>query len=652
MKLVEIKNNLAKLYYEPSVNPLVLSDFLLIDDENKPIIAQVVSIETTNNHNINCAVLRFSLDKNKDNTYSAYSGYTPPLSTSVTVIDNELLKTMFLSSSEFINVGKLTSSSRCDLNLDSSLLDNFLYIQSDRIQNIQNIFTKILTFNKKIPQKTLIVDFCNVFEFANVPVIQLGKEFKLPVSSEILNYIYEHDLTELTVEQKAIVQDIILELQAYIATLEQGFIPFNTLLDVVNSIYEADKSVAIILFRNKLLKYQQQNLFASDIKEIISLIQAIENYNCAVFNLSSFSSDWQQEALRFVLDNFDDKLYLLANVSDSNLSKGLLCDIYKHQSLVPVLASKYEYDYSIDLKSFAKNIMLFRPEQPQKTFAAYSSFLNNLNEDELIVSGVNTFFTPLIVGSLAEKLSLDVNNKSEILANEVGFAQKSEAEIFTTDSSSQNTGIYLEESDFLALDDISSEAEVTLEDEIAKDVDKMFYGDFSSDDSYSVDGITDADLDVLDTLNSDEKQYDNLNQSIENIETEELLLDNEVENIDESDELPGFSGLDVSLDVDSSDKHCIDTKSSLDELFDAEKPQPAMIDDTNTSVPVYTTELPTDGSFDTVKISEGNIVYHQKYGKGVVESIFSYGKRTLCTIQFDESGRKLLDPNVAKLEQV
>ena len=63
MKLVEIKNSLAKLYYEPLDFPLVISDFLTIDDGNQKILSQVVSIESTTKEDTNCAILKFSLDK-------------------------------------------------------------------------------------------------------------------------------------------------------------------------------------------------------------------------------------------------------------------------------------------------------------------------------------------------------------------------------------------------------------------------------------------------------------------------------------------------------------------------------------------------------------------------------------------------------------
>ena len=69
-------------------------------------------------------------------------------------------------------------------------------------------------------------------------------------------------------------------------------------------------------------------------------------------------------------------------------------------------------------------------------------------------------------------------------------------------------------------------------------------------------------------------------------------------------------------------------------------------------IPIYKADENTQASDDKIQISEGNIVYHEKYGKGVVEELFNYGKRTLCSIQFDNVGRRLLDPNLADLKQM
>lgn len=47
---------------------------------------------------------------------------------------------------------------------------------------------------------------------------------------------------------------------------------------------------------------------------------------------------------------------------------------------------------------------------------------------------------------------------------------------------------------------------------------------------------------------------------------------------------------------------------------------------------------------DTSEFKEGNRVIHAKYGEGTVEKIIAYGNKTLCAIQFDNVGRRLLDP--------
>ena len=51
-------------------------------------------------------------------------------------------------------------------------------------------------------------------------------------------------------------------------------------------------------------------------------------------------------------------------------------------------------------------------------------------------------------------------------------------------------------------------------------------------------------------------------------------------------------------------------------------------------------------------IEEGSIVYHEKYGRGVVEQLINYGSKSFCSILFDNIGRRLLDPNLAELKQM
>ena len=159
MKLVEIKNSLAKLHYEPVDFPLILSDFLTIDDGNQKIIAQVVSIESTKLDTTNCAILKFAIDINDDNEFSAYGGYVPALDALVSKTKNTILESIFSEKNDGINIGKVSSSSNIDVNLKKSLIENFLYIQADRFDDIQDITNKLINFNENENKKTLFIDF-------------------------------------------------------------------------------------------------------------------------------------------------------------------------------------------------------------------------------------------------------------------------------------------------------------------------------------------------------------------------------------------------------------------------------------------------------------------------------------------------------------
>lgn len=64
------------------------------------------------------------------------------------------------------------------------------------------------------------------------------------------------------------------------------------------------------------------------------------------------------------------------------------------------------------------------------------------------------------------------------------------------------------------------------------------------------------------------------------------------------------------------------------------------------SLPIYTEEQTPEGaSFKT-----GDKVEHAKYGKGVVVKIVQYEQRQLLQIEFEDSGKKLLDPKVADIK--
>ena len=70
----------------------------------------------------------------------------------------------------------------------------------------------------------------------------------------------------------------------------------------------------------------------------------------------------------------------------------------------------------------------------------------------------------------------------------------------------------------------------------------------------------------------------------------------------------------------------------------------------NEDLPVFPAE---ESSSDmSINFEQGDEVSHPKYGKGVVEKLIKYGNKTLCSIAFEEVGRRLLDPNISELQKL
>ena len=68
-------------------------------------------------------------------------------------------------------------------------------------------------------------------------------------------------------------------------------------------------------------------------------------------------------------------------------------------------------------------------------------------------------------------------------------------------------------------------------------------------------------------------------------------------------------------------------------------------------VPVYNADIPQEDMVMSDNIQQGDVVTHAKYGSGVVEKMIKYGNKTLFSINFDNIGRRLLDPTLTEIKK-
>ena len=165
--------------------------------------------------------------------------------------------------------------------------------------------------------------------------------------------------------------------------------------------------------------------------------------------------------------------------------------------------------------------------------------------------------------------------------------------------------------------DISDEENINIDEEvdrqIVEDVDKVYTTIKESDDS----DISDSDLDFIDELNSD----------------------------DEGDDLiEEYSGdiLEQPQESIIPEKQATERSPEILEKRDSDTP----------IVPVYDADIPQEDMVISDSIQQGDAVVHAKYGNGIVEKMIKYGTKTLFSINFENIGRRLLDPTLTEIKKM
>lgn len=628
MKILEVKNNLVKLHYDTASDNLVLSGFIVIKDVLQSFIGQIIHLESSAGNNTGIAKLLFTFDNN--GVITSYSGAVPNSESELDIVNSqELLELLPLQSPIFM--GELAQQG-IKLNLDKKIFEDKLLVccEKEGKKEIlsENFVSQLIASGSKVLAIDLNGNFDENMQLSQTKIVA-GKNFKLPLNYETINFIYEKGIDDATAETKALIQEVFLEVQNYVKTLPEQFIPFESFKNVVDSQYEEMDLVELLLLKNKLLKYYDAGVFAQEESEFNSLKNSLKTQLLTVLDLSKSDENIQREILSYaysLIAELDEKVYVVLNVNDDNSDKKLLKQIFTTKNAYSAIICDYSYKYIKELKQLSKNLILFAPIQQQNDFAAYNVFLNKLNEGEFVVYGQSTQHMPLIVK--------------------------------------------LEKAPQIVKEHIFVSPEDLLDEEIMQDVDAIYSapkadivsGENSvNENEFSVemveDDLTDADLDFLDEELVVETSVEE--QDFEPIEEEpDLAVEDYLSQLEEQAIAPDEHVLEEEIEIVSEEESNIfqDSFSNVMEQQAQVEQEPPALDilPANMSavpiVPIYSAEVESAAISD--ELVQGDIITHPKYGKGVVEKMISYGSKTLCSINFDNVGRRLLDPNLAELKKV
>lgn len=757
MKVLEIKNNLVKISYNREDN-LLLSGFVIIEDEQSPYVAQVLSLKADNG--INYAIVKLLFTFDTEGIVKNYDGTIPSLDSDVTKLtSDELLDILPVNNP--IDIGFLANQD-VDLKVDKSILENNLLICSENNENtnttIENFVFQLSTENNK----SVIFDIDGKFSGQK---LKFGEDFKLPLNYNTINFIYEHDLDNVDATSKALIQDIFLEVQEYSKTVLDKFIPFDTFINVVDQQYKELGLTELVLLKNKLLKYKEENVFAQNAKDIHTLRSAIRANLTNILDISSASDILQNEIMKYVYDSIEEMdlfVYSFVQLTNDNADKRLIRHFLTKDKIYTTIACSHNFKYLYELKERANNLILFAPQTLQHDFATYNTFLNKLNADEFIIYGKATQHIPLIIelSSILDQSEEPEQEESspEVPQPELKNEKVSEPE--KPDDFSEESNSYSYETliaddapaqDVEQKEEPKSELEKEQEEPIEKkeaepvqeepqeEVQPNLITNIIDEEIAAEEGVakeTPAKIETpeiieeiqysgVDVIPHIQRREDLLEEapieiteeappevseslSEENIieESEEgpapeidynenslpLMSDEELEKVieqkedaeknspvqtitdardyaAEADEIMFSSTVSEEASIEDSENNeevsaAPETHLASDDGEDIAAEDEALteedlnfIEDVNIgnvqeelNVPVYPAETPVRENAPVFE--QGDRVSHPKYGEGVVEKMIKYGNKTLCSINFANIGRRLLDPAISELEKV
>ena len=680
MKLLEIKNNLVKLSYGENENP-ILGKFIVLATSEKSYVAQLVNLKSDNVNNFAIAKLLFTFTP--DGVVDNYDGSIPSMASQLSFLDSaELLDLLPIETA--VKIGQLAQQNE-SLSLDISVFEHNFTVFAERETDKTTFISNCIRQLFQMKEKSVIVDLNN--NFADYSRIEFAKDFKLPLNSEMIDFIFEYELAEVDPSTKAVIQDVFYAVQQYIKTLDFEFLPIDNFVDVVANQYKETQMPELALLKNKLLKYRDANIFANTKEEVLAFNQKLEEKNCSIVNLTDVNEALQKEVLVFVhkaLESIKKYVYFFCPLTDGNSDKKLLKRFINNNHVFTTIIVSNSYKYVKELKSCAENVVIFAPEDAQHEFAAYNTFLNKLNLGECIVFGKLTQGIPFIV----EMSDLDLDlTKDDVLGDKYQFVPVQEnVEMMATEDvelskTLDNTLIPTQLPEVEAVPAISQiDVEDTSEDVSVEEqeVEEIPQEELPEEDVSPVDEeVLSPEGDVLvEYPDVPQDDFEDVSTTPSNIvePVGNLLGDDLAEGDLEASEFPpqedddlGFDDV-VDLSGEDSGEELPDlTEDDLDFIEDngtvanedvISEPmqgesyvEDPYIEEQTPVVPVYPAQ-DTPIADDDFQFAQGDAVNHPRYGRGVIEKIIKYGNKTLCSISFENVGRRLLDPSISEFTKL
>lgn len=643
MQIYEVKNDTAEILYNCNEESLFLFDFLFIEDEDLTIVSQVTDISSTENENLNIATVKFCLSVDKTNRLTKYNGHTPPKNAEVGYLDAAEIIGLFRPKTNAVVWGEYSRNPELSVATDFKFLSSGFCTICDKPEQSEIIAKTLVSSLEKTNTRTLILDFDGKYQ--NVKTTNsasFGKEYRIPLDSKALDYIFENDLNDCTPDAKVVIQNIILEIQKYIESVDKGFIPFEMFLQIIMSETKRTQNKGLMAFCNKLLNYKYKKIFADKDTQFSMINDCNGSFK---LDLSVVDENFYPLIFASIVSRLFKKFYVITDITEENTRTSTMKSIYEKQNvrLIPIIS--HENKYLNKIKAHCNNFAIFAPVEKLKTTESYSIFVDKLKTDEFILYGENSLFVPLLVSIKKQLKKINLDSNDEITIEDLDDLDRANLELIQK----------------MMKEEEEKKEATTISENDLDDLEEIYHPE-----SFVQKNQSPEENNIIETPEITEEEPVEENSSEENIEIEQL--ENEIEEVEEIEEEPEISEEEQEEPQQlEQPEQPLQQPQQQPQQIPQEQPsakvEPKSIDirtpqqPTNqrpmpraNEIPVY--EPKEVNSTNVTDFTEGMRVSHAKYGTGTVEKLIKYGKKTLCSIQFDTLGRRLLDPNITTIEKL
>lgn len=454
MRIIEVRDGFIKIETEEK---LELSSFLQINDAEKNYIAQVLQTKSAGVHNIIYAKILFLYD----GAFQIYDKTLPSKDAKVIPFGFSL----FSKSLECKNPIVAGSFIKDEINipLEKTYFDKQLLVSVDTAE----INCRIVSNLAKQFEKSLIIDTLGV---VNSQKFVAGVDFKLPLNTDSLEFIFEDCLNDATSDSKSLIKEIFQDLADYSRTVP--FLAFGALKTIVDDMVDKSHIFKLLVLKNKLAKFDKMGYFASTAEEAENLNKILTS-NHAVLDLSKLDSTFLNRYLSIILSTIehqDIRPQIFVEASNALDKKYLKKIITGSNAATFITHSRFKYIKEI--KTLFNNFIIEPSFTNNEIFREYSLLLKSMPKNTYLLIGESTGNIPLVsilkefVQLHHEETSQKEDNLTDIEEIQQQEIQLSDSEEPTLDEISDSDNVTDLQEDFIS---VTAEPAVVTEDTTEED---------------------------------------------------------------------------------------------------------------------------------------------------------------------------------------